>query len=120
MKHLWLLLLAWTACSLDERSDYLIGRQCRPDDPEQSCDPLQACLPHRQSDRGLENFRCRDKASFEPIAGEEPPLAYCNDQHLCPPGVECRPDRLRVDIMIRPLVCKLPGDVFSPPADGGP
>lgn len=108
------------ACALEERSDYLVGRQCRPTGTEATCDPDQACLPHRWTDRGPENFRCRDRASFEPIGGEEPPLAYCSDEYPCPPDTECRPDRIRQDINVRPYVCKLEGDVFSPPVDSGP
>ncbi len=119
------LLLAWVAmvgCGLQERSDYLIGRQCDPETPA-DCDEGQVCLPHQIADRTLMlvRFRCRDAASFESLAGQEPPLAYCDDeQYVCPAGLVCNADRIRVDGGLRPRVCKQPDDAFAPPLDAGP
>jgi hypothetical protein len=107
--------LAFAACGLEERSDFLIGRQC--DRNGEDCDPGQECLPH-QSDPSLQDFRCRDRASFEPIEGQDPPLAYCNADITCPGDLVCNADRIRVDGGLRPLVCKRPDDVFAPPLEG--
>jgi hypothetical protein len=115
-----LIALLLSSCSLGERSDFLIGRQCKPKSTQDFCDEGQACLPHKLDEEGRpDDFRCRDAASFELHEGEEPPLAYCDATYLCPPGVECRPDRVRENVGARPTVCKVPGDIFSPPTDAG-
>jgi hypothetical protein len=108
------------ACSLEERGDFLIGRECDENDPA-SCDPGQKCLPHKYRDGEYLDFRCRDFASFEPLQGREAPLALCDDQrgYICPSGLVCNADRVRQDAGTRRLVCKHPDDVFSPPLDGG-
>lgn len=108
------------ACSLEERSDFLVGRACSPERRE-SCDEAEACLPHALVGGRMEDFRCRDRASFEPVGGREPPLAYCDERLgvACPADLVCNADRVRLDVSERPLVCKFPDDVFSPPLDGG-
>ena len=102
------------ACGLEERADFLIGRQCDQNGDE--CDEGQACLPHRIEP--YSDFRCRDRASFEPIDGREPPLAYCNADIPCPGDLVCNADRIRVGGEDRPLVCKRSDDVFAPPLEG--
>ena len=109
----WLLLLWLAACGIEERPDFLIGRQCDPE--AEICDPGQGCLPHKPD---LTDYRCRDRASFEPINGQEPPLAYCNVDIPCPGDLVCNADRIRADGGRRPLVCKRPDDVFAPPLEG--
>ena len=109
----WLILGFAFACGIEERSDFLIGRQCDPSN--NLCDPGQACLPH---DPRMSDFRCRDRASFDPINGQEPPLAYCNAEIACPGDLVCNADRIRTDAGRRPLVCKRPDDVFAPPLEG--
>lgn len=114
------LLAGLAACSLEERADFLIGRICNREDPR-SCDEGQECLPHTASGPDLDDFRCRDLASFAPIEGREAPLAYCDpeDGITCPAGLVCNADRVRLDATTRRLVCKPPDDVFAPPWDGG-
>ena len=109
----WPILLLVAACGIQERNDFLIGRQCDPSDNR--CDPGQACLPHEPD---LTDYRCRDRESFEPINGQEPPLAYCNAEIECPDDLVCNADRIRLDGGRRPLVCKRPDDVFAPPLEG--
>jgi len=113
-----MLLIALTACELEERADYLIGRACEPK-IEGSCDPGQACLPHEYTERGPDDFRCRDAASFEPLSdGREPPLAYCDEDEemLCPQPLVCNADRIRAgDIGIRRMVCQKADSPFGPP-----
>jgi hypothetical protein len=111
-------LASLVACSLEERADFLIGRECSADD---GCDEGQKCLPHAYFDGDFHDFRCRDRASFEPIEGREAPLAYCDAERdlICPAGLVCNADRVRQDAAIRRMVCKHPDDVFSPPLDGG-
>jgi hypothetical protein len=113
------LLIALSACSLEERTDFLIGRTCDPNAPS-SCDPGEACLPHAIDIHGFEDFRCRDRASFQPINDQDPPLAYCdNAKYQCPPGTVCNADRIRnLDGGLRPLVCQLPNGTLGPPLDG--
>lgn len=123
MKALYagLLLVALGAgCGLQERSDYLVGRQCDPD-VAADCDDRQVCLPHAIRNELLVRFRCRDAASFGSLAGQEPPLAYCDEQrYFCPEGLVCNADRIRVDAGQRPKVCKRLDDAFAPPLDAGP
>jgi hypothetical protein len=114
MRACWVLLFA-ASCGIQERDDFLIGRQCDPSN--NICDPEQFCLPHEDDPIG--DFRCRDRESFEPINGQEPPLAYCNAEIPCPGDLVCNADRIRVDGGRRPLVCKRPDDVFAPPLEGG-
>ena len=109
---LFVFLLA--SCGLEERDDFLIGRQCDRDGEE--CDEGQECLPHEESPLG--DYRCRDRASFEQIDGREPPLAYCNAMIECPADLVCNADRIRTDTDRRPLVCTRPDDVFAPPLEG--
>ncbi|MCK6545968.1 hypothetical protein L6R52_08870 [Myxococcota bacterium] len=113
-------LAAPVGCALEERGDFLVGRTCDPDD-DRTCDDGEECLPHAIVNDIFEEFRCRDLASFGPIEGREAPLAYCDDAegHRCPAGMVCNADRVRLDSSVRRLVCKLPGDVFAPPYDGG-
>lgn len=117
---LWIAGLLMSGCALEERPDFLIGRVCSMDDP-QSCDSGQKCLPHEASGTELQEFRCRDKASFEPIEGRDAPLAFCDESKgiTCPEGLVCNADRIRLDATVRRLVCKFPDDVFAPPYDGG-
>jgi hypothetical protein len=100
----------------------LIGRECNPSDTN-TCDQGESCLPHSLDGQQYGDFRCRDAASFQPVNnGQEAPLAYCDPSSMlnCPGDLECNPDRVRQDASSRPLVCKLPGDIFSPPSlDGG-
>ncbi len=112
----------FSGCRLDERDDFLIGRICSRVGTN-SCDEGQSCLPHSYLNGRPDEYRCRDRQSFEPIGGVEPPLAYCNpaEMFFCPDGLECLPDRIRLDGGARRLVCKRPGDQFSPPSgDAGP
>jgi hypothetical protein len=113
------LLLA--GCALQERDDYLIGRPCDPGLGE-ACDPGQVCLPHAVTNGMYTAHRCRSAASFEPVGGQEAPLAYCDEAagFVCPAGLECNADRIRQDGGYRLTVCKRPGDPFAPPLDGGP
>jgi hypothetical protein len=68
-----------------------------------------------------EELYCRSRASFEPTGDREPPIAYCDEarEFFCPGDLECNADRVRLDATTRRRVCKLPGDIFSPPVDGG-
>ncbi|MBI4821067.1 MAG: hypothetical protein HY791_32705 [Deltaproteobacteria bacterium] len=112
--HLVLVLLL--GCSVEERSDYLVGRRCDPKDAE-SCDPEQACLPHAYVDKPAD-FRCRDEPSFAPSSlVPDPPLAFCEDgAYECPGGLVCRPDRVRPrDGAVRRTVCQAPDSPFLPP-----
>ena len=102
-------------CGVDERADFLIGRECIRGDPE-TCDPGQACLPHTQRGESLIDYRCRDEASFL-VPGA--PIAYCSDNDPCPGDLVCNADRVRIDASVRALVCKPIDDLFSPPYDGG-
>ncbi len=116
MKAWWLLVLV--GCGLEEREDFLVGRQCPPP-PSNSCDPGQSCLPHRWTSQP-DDFRCRDRSSFLPIGDREAPLAYCDDQlYRCPGDLVCNADRVRVDASVRLRVCRRPDDIFAPPLDGG-
>lgn len=122
LRVLWLLTLASAfGCDLAERSDFLVGRLCDPRRAE-SCDLGQACLPHALQENRFDEFRCRDRVSFEPIGGREAPLAYCQPElgYLCPGDLVCNADRIRSDAGRRALVCKLPDDVFGPPLGGPP
>ncbi|MEM7675343.1 MAG: hypothetical protein AAF449_04990 [Myxococcota bacterium] len=105
------------ACGVEERADFLIGRLCTPSE-DNSCDPGQACLPHAWD--GIDqfsDFRCRDEAS---LLRPDAPIAYCNDEeHLCTGLLVCNADRVRLDVSIRPRVCKPEDDIFAPPFDGG-
>ncbi|MEQ8280099.1 MAG: hypothetical protein RMA76_01650 [Deltaproteobacteria bacterium] len=111
-----ILFLLLASCGLGERDDFMIGRACVESAPD-PCDEGQVCLPHSFDNNNYGDFRCRDFASFTSIAGlAEPPLAYCDgSRHVCPDGLVCRPDRIRVDGGPRPSVCKSPDDVFTPP-----
>lgn len=106
------------ACGLEEARDFLVGRPCVPVDS--SCDPGQVCLPHRQADAGFTDFLCRDRRSFETEAGQAL-RAFCDEAlgFVCPPGLQCRADRIREGEPLRPKVCKLPDDPFGPPSDLG-
>ncbi len=112
----WVVLGALAGCGVDERADFLIGRQCVPSDPA-TCDPEQACLPHvwRGGER-FSDYRCRDEASF---LVPDAPLAYCGPSDPCPGRLVCNADRVRIDASTRPLVCKTDDDLFAPPLDGG-
>jgi len=114
-------LAALSGCGLSERADFLVGRQCDPT-AATPCDEAQSCLPHRYADGELDEFRCRDRASFEPRGGQEAPLAYCDEAegYLCPGDLVCNADRIRLDAGFRPRVCKPDGDPFAPPLDAGP
>lgn len=114
-------LLLAGGCGLEERGDFLVGRQCDPTAAE-PCDPAQACLPHRFREGALDEFRCRDLASFEERAGQPAPLAYCDEGegYVCPGDLVCNADRIRFDAGYRPRVCKPSGDPFAPPLDAGP
>lgn len=102
-------------CGVDERADFLIGRQCIRGESG-TCDPGQACLPHGRRGLSLIDYRCRDEASFlVPNA----PLAYCGPDDPCPGDLVCNADRVRLDASVRPLVCKPIDDLFAPPYDGG-
>ena len=120
-RGLWGLALLLGACALQERSDYLVGRPCDRGVAD-SCDPGQVCLPHAVTRGAYTAYRCRSAASFEPIDGQEAPLAYCSqeDDLWCPDGLECNADRIREDAGYRLSVCKRPGDPFAPPLDAGP
>jgi hypothetical protein len=112
------LLAAIGACSLEERADFLIGRTCDPSAPS-SCDAGEVCLPHAIVNHAFGDFRCRDRASFLPINNQDPPLAYCDGQFVCPQGTVCNADRIRsLDGGLRPLVCQLPNQALGPPLDG--
>ena len=115
-----LLLLLLCSCGPEERSDFLIGRLCDEKRVE-TCDEGQRCLPHALENGLPEDWRCRDRASFEPRGNEEPPLAYCDPARniTCPGDLVCNADRIRVEVGARPLVCKRPDDVFAPPLDAG-
>lgn len=113
MRAVVVLVLLASACGLEEREDFLIGRQCSQSDPA-SCDEGQKCLAH---DPRPADYRCRDRASFELIDGQEPPLAYCATDDECPEDLVCNADRIRLDGGLRPLVCKRPDDVFAPPEE---
>lgn len=118
---LLIVLLATAGCGLQEHPDFLIGRQCVPDNP-MPCDEGQRCLPHEVRGTRFDDFRCRDRRSFESLAGGAlPPLAFCDDvRYVCPDGLVCAPDRIRIDGGPRPNVCKAADDVFIPPTfDGG-
>lgn len=107
------------ACALEERTDFLVGRACEQTTVT-GCDPGQSCLPHALDREGYTDYRCRDRASFEPIGGREAPLAYCDDDKWrCPGNLVCNADRVRVDATTRRRVCKRADDIFSPPIDGG-
>ena len=109
------LLLTVGACGVDERSDFLIGRQCLRNDVS-PCDSGQVCLPHAWLDGTLSDYRCRDEASFfDPDA----PIAYCSDDDPCPGALVCNADRVRIDASVRPRICKTEDDPFAPPYDGG-
>jgi hypothetical protein len=107
-----------SACSLEERADFLIGRTCDPKVPL-ACDPGEVCLPHAVVNHSFADFRCRDRASFEQLNGQDAPLAYCDGVDLvCPSGTVCNADRIRnLDGGLRPLVCQLPNGVLGPPLD---
>ena len=103
-------------CGIDERSDFLIGRQCVRGDPR-SCDPGQVCLAHSwRGGQTFTDYRCRDEASF---LVPDAPIAYCSDAEPCPGDLVCNADRVRIDTSVRPLVCKTADDPFAPPLDGG-
>ncbi len=108
-------------CGLKERDDYLIGRECDPT-AAQPCDPEQVCLPHDYSVGAPDRFRCRDEASFTASAGQEPPLAYCDEAlgYLCPGDLVCNADRIRLDAGYRLTVCQRADATFAPPRDAGP
>jgi hypothetical protein len=108
------------ACGLQERADFLLGRECDPLDSK-SCDSGQSCLPHTIIAGRFSDYRCRDRSSFDPIEGREAPLAYCDGQMIkCPGDLVCNADRVRQDSTARPLVCTLPNSMFAPPPlDGG-
>lgn len=115
MRRLIVIALLCGACDLEERDDFLIGRECEPEVSE-SCDPGQRCLPHLYDGLRPDDFRCRDRASFDPLGdGKEPPLAYCNETYPCPGDLECRPDRVRMDAGLRHTICQRPGAPFGPP-----
>jgi hypothetical protein len=111
-----------SACELQERGDFLIGRMC---DDDKGCDPGQVCLPHEIVGGQFSNFLCRDSASFAVMQNREPPLAYCgpdplnNKVYKCPGDLVCNADRVREDATTRPLVCTTKNSIFSPPYDGG-
>ena len=109
--------MAVAGCDLEERADYLIGRVCDPI-ASSSCEGEQVCLPHRFEGNAPADFRCRDAASFDPVEGKEPPLAYCDEEDdlRCPGDLVCRADRLRAsDGGYRRRVCQKPEDPFGPP-----
>ena len=104
---LTLLILLAGGCSIEERADFLIGRRCGG---AADCDPGQSCLPHTYEEpNGATDYRCRDAASFDVFADRnEPPLAYCEPgKWECPEGVSCVPDRVRSDVGVRRLVCRV-------------
>ena len=112
------LLLLLLGCGLEERGDFLVGRECKPE-LERSCEDEQTCLPHAWSSVPAD-FRCRDLQSFEQVEGRDPPLAYCDPAgtpaYRCPPGAVCAPDRVRaLDGGVRRTVCMPPGSPFGPP-----
>lgn len=115
------LALALSACGLEERDDFLVGRPCDRS-VETPCDEGQVCLPHEIRDGVFDAFRCRDGTSFEPSGGQPAPLAYCDEEAglVCPDGLVCNADRIRLDAGVRRRVCKRPDDPFAPPLDAGP
>jgi hypothetical protein len=109
------------ACALQERADYLIGRECSRGDSK-TCDQGEVCLPHSIVHDVLGDYRCRSRASFDPIDGREAPLAYCDPSMMlnCPGDLVCNADRVREDATTRHLVCTRSDSPFSPPLpDGG-
>ena len=123
MRNAWWMLVVAAACGLTERDDFLIGRQCSRT-AEQPCDPMQVCLPHEVSSSGqFDAFRCRDRASFLPLPdGREAPVAFCDSDQgvVCPVGLVCNADRVRLDVGIRRLVCTEVDNPLAPPlGDGG-
>jgi hypothetical protein len=108
--------LALGGCALEERADLLIGRSCDPA-VASSCDPGQRCLPHRW-EVDPDDFRCRDRASFDPVGGAEAPLAYCDPAagYDCPGDLVCNADRVRPrDGGLRRDVCQRADGGFAPP-----
>jgi hypothetical protein len=105
------------ACDLDERTDFLLGRECDPEHPADTCGTDDACLPHSWPSDGPRDFRCRSAASIGGT-GAEPPLAYCDhDKFVCPGDTVCRADRVRPLPAggIRREVCQLADSPFGPP-----
>lgn len=96
-----------TGCGLSERDDFLLGRPCAFGESE--CEAEDRCLPHsRRAEGTFDEYFCRSEASFDSAFAPEPlPLAYCDpDRGIeCPGAVPCEPDRVRVDVGPRPLVC---------------
>lgn len=116
---LMIALLSTGGCELDERTDFLLGRECDRERLD-TCDPGDACLPHVWLADGPRDFRCRSEASFAAGAGEgEPPLAYCSAERqlTCPGSTVCRADRVRPlpDGGIRREVCQDADSPFGPP-----
>lgn len=110
------LVVGTVACGVEERRDFLIGRQCDRNTPE-DCDPDQTCVPHEwRGGETFTDFRCRDEAS---ILAPNAPLAYCAPDTRCPGSLVCNADRVRRETSVRPLVCKRRDDLFAPPYDGG-
>jgi hypothetical protein len=112
------ILISIAACGLQERPDFLLGRECDMGDPK-GCDPGESCLPHAIIAGRFSDYRCRDRASFDKIEGREPPLAFCDGMAKCPGELVCNADRVREDSTVRPLVCTTPNSMFAPPLDGG-
>ena len=113
-----LVVAALAACELDERTDFLLGRECDPANAADTCDPGDSCLPHSWLGDGPRDYRCRSAASIGAGTGAEPPLAYCDhDTLLCPGDTVCRADRVRPlpDGGIRREVCQLADSPFGPP-----
>lgn len=105
------------ACDLDERADFLLGRECEPGLAE-TCDTNDACLPHTWVGAEGRDFRCRSEASFVSTGESEPPLAYCAPpRYACPGTTVCRADRVRPvpDGGIRRQVCQAADSPFGPP-----
>lgn len=112
-------LLSISGCELDERTDFLLGRECDLERTD-TCDPGDVCLPHTWLADGPRDFRCRSEASFAAGAGGgEPPLAYCSAARrlTCPGSTVCRADRVRPlpDGGIRREVCQDADSPFGPP-----
>lgn len=93
-------------CGLREADDFLLGRPCAID--RDDCEEHARCLPHALIDGDrFDAYYCRSADSFRASYPEELPIAYCDPDRgvTCPPSIACAPDRFRVDVGPRPLVC---------------
>ena len=118
-RYLWLTLaMGVAACELDERPDFLLGRECDPEFTD-TCEAGEVCLPHAWLSSGPRDFYCRSELSVVGDGQAEPPLAYCDaEQYLCPGTTVCRADRVRPlpEGGIRREVCQSATSPFGPPS----